>query len=122
MKVKLDNKIIELEDNNGVHIPENRIEDWVNRAYELAKDGGFGYITSGDSMVLVMIRPPDCDGPHIEVWKLKVEKNGYMFKENNPSLKSKNTTSNATHCDSCGAELKDPGMGPSYKHCPICEP
>jgi hypothetical protein len=37
-------------------------------------------------------------------------------------LKAKNTSSSATHCISCGSKLKDPGMGPLYKHCPKCEP
>ena len=37
-------------------------------------------------------------------------------------LKKLNTQSNSTVCASCGNQLKDPGMGPIYKHCPICEP
>jgi hypothetical protein len=37
-------------------------------------------------------------------------------------LKNENTKQNATNCASCGGKLKDPGMGPLYKHCPKCEP
>jgi len=38
------------------------------------------------------------------------------------SLKAGNTQPDATICVKCGSQLKDPGMGPIYKHCPICEP
>lgn len=41
---------------------------------------------------------------------------------NKTDLKIKNTRSEATHCANCGAELRDPGMGPIYKHCLKCEP
>jgi len=37
-------------------------------------------------------------------------------------LKERNTTPQATHCVKCGGELKDPGLGSAFKHCPICEP
>ena len=37
-------------------------------------------------------------------------------------LKEMNTAPNATHCVKCGGRLKDPGLGPTYKHCPVCEP
>jgi hypothetical protein len=37
-------------------------------------------------------------------------------------LKSQNTRADATNCAHCGRPLNDPGMGPLYKHCPICEP
>ncbi|MFA5049146.1 MAG: hypothetical protein WC516_09035 [Patescibacteria group bacterium] len=37
-------------------------------------------------------------------------------------LKAFNTTQQAIKCAYCGAVLKDPGLGPMYKHCPICEP
>jgi len=37
-------------------------------------------------------------------------------------LKRANTRPWATICVQCGGKLKDPGMGPSYKHCPRCEP
>jgi len=37
-------------------------------------------------------------------------------------LKKANTYPLATNCVSCGNKLKDPGMGPLYKHCPKCEP
>jgi hypothetical protein len=38
------------------------------------------------------------------------------------NLKTANTFFSATNCASCGGKLKDPGMGPTYKHCPKCEP
>jgi hypothetical protein len=38
------------------------------------------------------------------------------------NLKEANTSPLATNCASCGSKLKDPGMGPLYKHCPKCEP
>jgi hypothetical protein len=38
------------------------------------------------------------------------------------NLKTANTSPSATNCVSCGGKLKDPGMGPLYKHCPKCEP
>jgi hypothetical protein len=38
-----------------------------------------------------------------------------------PDLKRMNTDGR-TRCAGCGAELKDPGMGPSFRHCPVCEP
>ena len=37
-------------------------------------------------------------------------------------LKTSNTRPQATHCAKCHGRLKDPGMGPLYKHCPKCEP
>jgi len=37
-------------------------------------------------------------------------------------LKIANSVLSATHCASCGNQLKDPGMGPIYQHCPKCEP
>ena len=37
-------------------------------------------------------------------------------------LKTANTSPSAANCASCGGKLKDPGMGPTYKHCPKCEP
>ena len=37
-------------------------------------------------------------------------------------LKVANTEPSATECASCGGKLKDPGMGPRFKYCPICEP
>jgi len=37
-------------------------------------------------------------------------------------LKKLNTQAGSTICAKCGSQLKDPGMGPVYKHCPICEP
>jgi hypothetical protein len=38
------------------------------------------------------------------------------------ALKMANTKPDAGFCASCGSQLKDPGMGPLYKHCPRCEP
>jgi hypothetical protein len=38
------------------------------------------------------------------------------------NLKTANISPSATNCASCGGKLKDPGMGPLYKHCPKCEP
>ena len=38
------------------------------------------------------------------------------------TLKTSNTRPQATHCAKCHGRLKDPGMGPTYKHCPKCEP
>lgn len=37
-------------------------------------------------------------------------------------LKVANTRPEAIRCAFCGGLLKDPGMGPLYKHCPRCEP
>lgn len=37
-------------------------------------------------------------------------------------LKRANTQPGAKKCIGCGGQLKDPGMGPIYKHCPKCEP
>jgi hypothetical protein len=37
-------------------------------------------------------------------------------------LKKLNTTPSATHCAKCGVLLRDPGYGPTYKHCIVCEP
>jgi hypothetical protein len=45
-----------------------------------------------------------------------------MSSKNPINLKAANTSSLATNCASCGGKLKDPGMGPIYKHCPKCEP
>ena len=36
-------------------------------------------------------------------------------------LKAANTSPSATNCVSCSGNLKDPGMGPTYKYCPTCE-
>jgi hypothetical protein len=38
------------------------------------------------------------------------------------TLKNANTSPSSTLCVACGGPLKDIGMGPSYKHCPKCEP
>lgn len=38
------------------------------------------------------------------------------------ALKAANTSRDARFCAACGGPLKDPGMGPMYKHCPRCEP
>jgi hypothetical protein len=38
------------------------------------------------------------------------------------TLKAANTNPNAKLCAACGGSLRDPGMGPLYKHCPRCEP
>jgi len=38
------------------------------------------------------------------------------------NLKVANTRPDAMICAACGCPLKDPGMGPVYKHCPKCEP
>lgn len=37
-------------------------------------------------------------------------------------IKRANTIPNIKFCAACGGLLKDPGMGPTYKHCPKCEP
>lgn len=37
-------------------------------------------------------------------------------------LKRLNAVPSATNCAKCGHVLKDPGCGPAYKHCPVCEP
>lgn len=37
-------------------------------------------------------------------------------------LKRLNTKPGAKNCASCGSPLSDPGMGPTFKHCPTCEP
>lgn len=37
-------------------------------------------------------------------------------------LKRANTAPGARLCAACGGPLKDLGMGPTYKHCPKCEP
>lgn len=37
-------------------------------------------------------------------------------------LKSLNTRVGVTDCAQCGEALSDPGLGPTYKHCPRCEP
>jgi len=37
-------------------------------------------------------------------------------------LKSLNTCPDAKACAKCGGKLKDPGLGPTYRHCPVCEP
>lgn len=39
-----------------------------------------------------------------------------------PDLKQLNTRPNATNCAKCNGQLKDPGLGTVYKHCPVCEP
>jgi len=36
-------------------------------------------------------------------------------------LKAANTSPETTNCAGCGGVLKDPGLGPIYKHCPVCE-
>ena len=38
------------------------------------------------------------------------------------SLKIANTRPDAMKCAKCGSDLKDPGYGPLYRHCPKCEP
>lgn len=38
------------------------------------------------------------------------------------ALKVANTRTDARVCAKCSGSLKDPGMGPTYKHCPRCEP
>jgi hypothetical protein len=38
------------------------------------------------------------------------------------SLKIANTRPDAVKCAKCGSNLKDPGCGPLYRHCPKCEP
>lgn len=37
-------------------------------------------------------------------------------------LKRLNTQPSAINCAKCGVLLRDPGYGPTYKHCVICEP
>lgn len=37
-------------------------------------------------------------------------------------LKRRNTDPATAICAQCGGALSDPGFGPAYKHCPICEP
>jgi hypothetical protein len=37
-------------------------------------------------------------------------------------IKRANTRSDASFCAACGGRLKDPGLGPTYRHCPKCEP
>jgi len=46
-------------------------------------------------------------------------KKGYSI--GTTSLKSLNTDGRAT-CAACGCQIKDPGMGPTYRYCPKCEP
>lgn len=36
-------------------------------------------------------------------------------------LKRRNTDPSAMSCAQCGGSLKDPGLGPVFKHCPTCE-
>lgn len=38
------------------------------------------------------------------------------------ALKAANTGPGARFCVACGSPLKDPGLGPAYRHCPRCEP
>jgi hypothetical protein len=38
------------------------------------------------------------------------------------SLKIANTRPDVVKCAKCGGDLKDPGCGPTYRHCPKCEP
>ena len=37
-------------------------------------------------------------------------------------IKIANTSVNSTNCIKCSGPLKDLGMGPQFKFCPICEP
>jgi hypothetical protein len=37
-------------------------------------------------------------------------------------IKTSNTMPDSTNCVKCGHVLKDLGMGPQFKFCPICEP
>lgn len=37
-------------------------------------------------------------------------------------IKRANTIPGIKFCAACGGLLKDPGMGPTYKYCPRCEP
>lgn len=55
--------------------------------------------------------------------------NGTLFRNNVTqqtwdvaSLKAANTRPDAVKCAKCGGDLKDPGCGPTYRHCPKCEP
>jgi len=37
-------------------------------------------------------------------------------------VKFANTRTNVTNCVQCQGPLKDIGMGPQFKYCPVCEP
>jgi len=51
-----------------------------------------------------------------------IEQNIYLPPPSIISLKIANTQPGIINCVKCGGKLKDPGMGPIYKHCPVCEP
>jgi len=56
------------------------------------------------------------------IWRQEAK--GLIVVDTRPvaNLKTANTKPEATHCAACGGKLKDPGMGPTYKYCPKCEP
>ena len=129
--LEFDGREIELKSATGVPIPLDRIEGWVGQSAEAAvadaemREGvGYGFVTSGDSFVLARYKR-DGGHPRLEVWVFGIRNHGWLCDSAlSPvhDLRKANTAPGATSCASCGGALKDPGMGPTYRHCPKCEP
>ena len=61
------------------------------------------------------------DDAILECW-LIVEPSQTQQHTDVKDIKNHNTKPNSTNCIKCNGPLKDIGMGPAYKYCPICEP
>ncbi len=63
------------------------------------------------------------DGEVHQVWEIvEQEQTQGMSILNCSKIKLANTSPNSTNCIKCNGPLKDLGMGPQFKFCPICEP
>lgn len=134
MKLALSNgQEIELRDASGnAQIDRARAHEWVRRAVEKSiadikanKESTHHYCSSGDTFVL-SIDYKDDKNHMVEAYLFKIVEHGWADINGEAKemvdLRSANAQLDATNCARCGTELKDPGMGPQYKHCPVCEP
>ena len=97
-------------------IYENVYGKWIFSECSCKKSCGAPHFTSLNSMEIRYFYTKLHNGWHFDGTLTQA-----LLVVNN-KLKIANTQPNAIHCISCGGKLKDPGMGPTYKHCPKCEP
>lgn len=123
-----------LEDEDGMLYHWDSVK-WYNGSVDVDALMGFLHnIDDSDDFLFIRLGEDDSDTDIEGGWWDNPFDMGYARRIEfcNPSaslnltrimdLKSLNTRAGVTDCAQCGEALSDPGLGPTYKHCPMCEP
>ncbi len=93
----------------------------------MRKDPKHGWYVEWDYSEGRTVFGDDCgikDGEIHQTWRViepeQIQKSSRLM--SCEEIKSANTSSDSISCVKCNGPLKDLGMGPQFKFCPVCEP